>query len=158
MGSMFRLSAEGITPAPGVKFFKAEEYARLIDANAMLDEAKAQADGIIRAAEENYAVRHDEGYRDGVEEGKLEHSEKMLETILSSVEFIENIEHTLVDVVNTALAFPGSFGGRPSIPARSSGQPAVRRLTAASVRSSKCSATLPMPSFESKNLPRLPAW
>ena len=27
----------------------------------------------------------------------------MLETILSSVEFIENIEHTLVDVVNTAV-------------------------------------------------------
>ncbi|MBO4317758.1 MAG: HrpE/YscL family type III secretion apparatus protein [Mailhella sp.] len=103
MGSMFRLNAEGVAPAAGVKIIKAEEYARAIEANALLAEAKAKAEGIIQAAEENYAVRHEEGYRDGVEEGKLEHSEKMLETILSSVEFIENIEHTLVDVVNTAV-------------------------------------------------------
>ena len=38
-----------------------------------------------------------------MEEGKLEHAEKLMDTILSSVEFIEGIEDTLVSVVNQAI-------------------------------------------------------
>ncbi|NCD26713.1 MAG: HrpE/YscL family type III secretion apparatus protein, partial [Deltaproteobacteria bacterium] len=44
-----------------------------------------------------------QGYEDGKTEGKLEHAEKMMETILSSVEFIEGIESTLVNVVGQAI-------------------------------------------------------
>ena len=44
-----------------------------------------------------------EGYRDGVEEGRLEHAEKVMETVLSSVEYIEGIEATLVNVVAVAV-------------------------------------------------------
>ena len=56
-----------------------------------------------KAALAAYEEKRLEGYRDGLEEGKLEHSEKMLETILTSVEFIENIENTLVNVVTQAI-------------------------------------------------------
>ncbi|MBR3880802.1 MAG: HrpE/YscL family type III secretion apparatus protein, partial [Mailhella sp.] len=50
-----------------------------------------------------YEQKKEEGYQDGLEEGKLEHAEKMMETILSSVEFIEGIEKTLVSVVNQSI-------------------------------------------------------
>jgi len=56
-----------------------------------------------RAALEAYEEKKREGYADGLEEGKLEHAEKMMETIISSVEFIEGIESTLVNVVNQSI-------------------------------------------------------
>lgn len=38
-----------------------------------------------------------------MEEGRLEHAEKVMETVLSSVEYIEGIEATLVNVVAVAV-------------------------------------------------------
>ncbi|MBO4312449.1 MAG: HrpE/YscL family type III secretion apparatus protein [Desulfovibrionaceae bacterium] len=103
MGALFRLNSEGLSPSAGTKLIKAEEYASFAEASSLLAEARKKTDEMLCSAEEVWQARHDEGYRDGVEEGKLELSEKMLETALSSVEFIENIERTLVDVVNKAV-------------------------------------------------------
>ena len=95
MDAMFRLTEGSIRPAAGTKLLKAEEYGLLLEADALLAAAKKQAEEMEQKARE--------GYRDGMEEGKLEHAEKMMETILSSVEFIEGIEDTLVSVVNQAI-------------------------------------------------------
>ncbi len=103
MGALFRLNSDGVSPSAGTRLVKAQEYASFAEASTLLAEARKKADETLRSAEETWQARHDEGYRDGVEEGKLEMSEKMLETALSSVEFIENIERTLVDVVNKAV-------------------------------------------------------
>ncbi len=103
MGTLFRLNTDSITPAAGTKVLKADEYGQLLDANALLAAAREKAAATEAASREAYELRREEGYRDGLEEGKLEHAEKMMETILSSVEFIENIEDTLVNVVNQAI-------------------------------------------------------
>ena len=103
MGSMFRLSEKTVGPAAGTKLIKAEEYGLFLEADALLTAARNHAADMKARAEEAYEQRREEGYRDGLEEGKLEHSEKMMETILSSVEFIEGIEDTLVNVVNQAI-------------------------------------------------------
>ena len=103
MGTMFRLTSDSICPAAGTKLLKAEEYGLLLEANALLEAARTKADAMAREAEEAYELKRQEGYQDGLEEGKLEHAEKMMETILSSVEFIEGIESTLVSVVNQAI-------------------------------------------------------
>ena len=103
MDAMFRLTEGSIRPAAGTKLLKAEEYGLLLEADALLAAAKKQAEEMEQKAREAYEQKREEGYRDGMEEGKLEHAEKMMETILSSVEFIEGIEDTLVSVVNQAI-------------------------------------------------------
>lgn len=103
MGTLFRLNTDPLRPASGTKVIKASEYAQLLEANALLAAARAKAEAIEREAAEAYEQKKLEGYQDGLEEGKLEHAEKMMETILSSVEFIEGIEKTLVSVVNQAI-------------------------------------------------------
>ena len=103
MGSMFRLNEGSVRPAAGTKIIKAEEYGLFLKADELLDAAEKKAAAMQKKAEEAYEQKREEGYRDGLEEGKLEHAEKMMETILSSVEFIEGIEDTLVSVVNQAI-------------------------------------------------------
>ena len=103
MGSMFRLGEGSVRPAAGTKIIRAEEYGLFLEADALLAAAREKAAAMEKKAEEAYESKKEEGYRDGIEEGKMEHAEKMMETILSSVEFIEGIEDTLVSVVNQAI-------------------------------------------------------
>ena len=103
MGTMFRLNNDSIQPAAGTKLIKSSELGLLLEANALLDAAREKAAEMERAALEAYEEKKEEGYQDGLEEGKLEHAEKMMETIISSVEFIESIESTLVSVVNQSI-------------------------------------------------------
>lgn len=103
MGSMFRLTTDKILPQAGQCVLKADDAARLLEAQEILDRAGERARDILREAEEAYAQQRQQGYEDGKTEGKLEHAEKMMETILSSVEFIEGIESTLVNVVGQAI-------------------------------------------------------
>lgn len=103
MDTLFRLTEEGISPAPGTAVIKASEYAAYTEASALLESARARAAEIGRLADEAYEERRKEGYADGLEAGRLELAEKMMDTVLSSVEFIENIENTVVSVVNQSV-------------------------------------------------------
>ena len=103
MGSLFRLTGDTVTPSAGTRVLKASEAAVLLEANAVLDAARERVADMERKAGEAYERRREEGYRDGVEEGRLEHAEKVMETVLSSVEYIEGIEATLVNVVAVAV-------------------------------------------------------
>ena len=103
MGTMFRLNNDSIQPAAGTKLIKSSELGQLLEANALLEAAREKAAEMERAALDAYEEKKQEGYLDGLEEGKLEHAEKMMETIISSVEFIEGIESTLVSVVNQSI-------------------------------------------------------
>ena len=103
MGSVFRLTGDTVTPSAGTRVLKASEAAVLLEANAVLDAARGVWPTWSVQAGEAYERRREEGYRDGVEEGRLEHAEKVMETVLSSVEYIEGIEATLVNVVAVAV-------------------------------------------------------
>lgn len=103
MATLFQLTANSLSPAPQSKIIKAEEVQTILAANEILDTAKKRASEILENAEKAYAERKEQGYLDGQTEGKLEHAEKIMETVLSSVEFIENIENTLVDIVHDSI-------------------------------------------------------
>lgn len=103
MGTLFRLGRDAVTPAAGTRVLKASEASLLLEAQAILDAARERAAEMDREAQAAYERRREEGYRDGREEGRLEHAEKVLETVLSSVEYIEGIESTLVRVVSEAI-------------------------------------------------------
>ena len=104
MARLFRLNRTTLpVPAAGVKVIKADEYASLLEATEIVRAAEARAAEILAQAEAAYKKRYDEGYADGVEAGRLEHAEKTMETVLASVEFIENIESTVVSVVSKSV-------------------------------------------------------
>ncbi len=101
MGCVFRLNRDGVSPVGRV--LRAADVAVLLEANAVLDAARARAEEMNRQAEAAYEARREEGYRDGQEEGRLEHAEKVLETVLSSVDYLSSLENTLVDVVTSSI-------------------------------------------------------
>lgn len=103
MGELFRLSNPLPTVAAGTKVLREEELAELRAATELLQSARERAERIREEAEQAYRERYEAGYRDGIEAGKMEHAEKMMETVLASVEFIEKIEGTVVDVVNQSI-------------------------------------------------------
>lgn len=116
MGTMFRLNDDSIQPAAGTRLIKSAELGQLFEASALLEAAREKAASLEKAALEAYEEKRQEGYRDGLEEGKLEHAEKMMETIISSVEFIEGIESTLVNVVTQSIRkIIGEMGDRERI-------------------------------------------
>lgn len=103
MQTRFQLKSDLPQPVPGTKVIKAAELDTLHEAAALIEAARAEAEEIRKKAEAVYNERYEAGYTDGVEAGKMEHAEKMMETVLASVEFIENIENTVVSVVNQSV-------------------------------------------------------
>ena len=103
MGSLFRLTADTVLPPAGTRILKAAEAARLVEANALLEQARERAAALVHEAECAFARRREEGYAQGLEEGRAEHAEKLMETAMASVAFIEGMERTLVDVIGEAL-------------------------------------------------------
>lgn len=103
MGSLFQLTADTILPPAGARIIKAADAATLLSANALLAAARERADGIVRTAETVFEQRKAEGYAQGLEEGRAEHAEKLMETAMASVAFIEGMERTLVEVIGEAL-------------------------------------------------------
>lgn len=103
MGTMFQMTGGIVAPAPGTRLIRAEEYSRQLEAGELLAAARPRADAIRAEAEEAYETRRREGYEDGVMEGRMEQAEKMMETAMQAVEYIENIEETLVKVVTSAV-------------------------------------------------------
>ena len=57
---------------------------------------KAEQD---QAAAEAYRRRHEEGYREGLAAGQMEYADKIMDTVLSSVEYLEKLELELVRLV-----------------------------------------------------------
>ena len=103
MGAVFQLTGNGIVPAPGVRVLRAEEYARFVEAGQILAAAREQAAAMRDEAEKAYEERKQQGYEDGLMEGRLEQAEKMMETAMQAVEYIEGVEDRLVGVVTSAV-------------------------------------------------------
>ena len=103
MGNIFQLIEKKFSPLAGQKVIKAKDVSVFLESNALLAHAKEEATKIINDAENIYEERKQAGYDEGVMQGKLEHMEKIMDTVLSSVEFIERIESTVVDVVSSSI-------------------------------------------------------
>lgn len=103
MDTLFRINNEYPHPADGTRVIKAKDCGALYDAAGIIKAAQEKAAAIVKKAEVDYKARYDQGYQDGLEEGKMEHAEKVMETVLASVEFIEKIENTVVSVVNQSI-------------------------------------------------------
>lgn len=103
MGTLFRLTGDALSPASGSRVIRARDYSALLEGNALLEAARERAAAMEARAALDAEARREEGYRDGVMEGRMEQAEKMMETALQAVEYIEGMEETLVRVVGAAV-------------------------------------------------------
>ena len=92
MEAVFHRIGSTVRPAPGTRILRAVEYARLLEAQSILDDASAEAEAIRKRAEEAYEERKKQGYEDGVLDGQMQQAEKMLETGMQAVEYLEKEE------------------------------------------------------------------
>ncbi len=103
MEAIFQRIDKRIEPHQDTKVLKPSDRVNYVQASQLIEQAEAKAAQIIQDAEKIYEQRKVEGYKDGLSEVQMEHVEKIMETVISSVTFIENIESTLVDVVVSSI-------------------------------------------------------
>ena len=99
MESFLLVKNAGLLVAPGVRVLRAAEYGEMLKASEVLEQARAMAGQKEREAEEAYARRKEEGYQEGLLAGKMEIAERMMNQMMSSVDYLERMEATLVDAV-----------------------------------------------------------
>jgi type III secretion protein L len=100
MAALFQFVEKRLSPAPGQLIVKADEAAAFFAAEKLLGIAQEEERRIAASANEIYRRRHEKGYQDGLMAGKMEYSAKILETVMSSVEYLESLETSIVRIVS----------------------------------------------------------
>ena len=103
MGTLFRLNNNALSPAAGTRVLSSAESTLLLEAGELLAAAAKRAQEIEEAATLAYEEQRKKGYEDGQEACRSEYAEKVLEVALQSVEYIEGLEQTIVNVVTEAV-------------------------------------------------------
>lgn len=92
-----------VAPPPGTKVIKRQEYGQMSQANQILEQARQKAAQTIAQANEVYEARKQQGYEDGLEEGRMAHSEKIMDTALQSIAYLETTEKSVAGLVIQCL-------------------------------------------------------
>ncbi|GAA0780581.1 SctL family type III secretion system stator protein BscL [Castellaniella ginsengisoli] len=90
-------------PDPAARVLRAADYAALIQAQALIDEAHARADAILAGAQDAFEAERRRGYEDGKQEALLDQAEKMIETVGRTVDYFAGVENEMVDLVMSAV-------------------------------------------------------
>ncbi|WP_051610018.1 HrpE/YscL family type III secretion apparatus protein [Terasakiella pusilla] len=103
MARYIQLNTDKLAAVEDQKILKASDYATLLEANAVLDAAKAEAEQIRKEAESLYESEKQRGYEDGLFEAKMEMTEQMITTVEQTVEYLASVEQDIVNIVTEAL-------------------------------------------------------
>ena len=106
----FLIPRDALTPRklaaslpPGTRVLPAADLAALVEAQAVLDNAHAQAEAILAGAREAFEAERRRGYEDGKQEALLDQAEKMIETVSRTVEYFAWVENEMVDLVMASV-------------------------------------------------------
>jgi type III secretion protein L len=88
---------------PAGKIVRADELQTLLDADAIIAAAQAEAQRIVQEAREEFERQKKLGYEDGLNEGKLEMAMKMVDSVGYAVDYFSNLESKVVELVMKAL-------------------------------------------------------
>ena len=103
MDTMLFLKKQSIAPPPGNRILKGEDYGRLIQAEEILDEARKKAQDTMAQALEIYEAKKKQGYEDGLEEGRMAHAEKIMDTAMEAINYFESMEKSIAGLVIQCL-------------------------------------------------------
>jgi len=99
----FLKDAHIAAPTPGTKVIKKEAYGLMTQANDILEQARQKASKIIVQANEIYEAKKDQGYEDGLEEGRIAHAEKLMDAAMQAVDYLETLEKSVAGLVIQCL-------------------------------------------------------
>lgn len=102
MGELFVLKSKFVVPA-GSKVLKAKEYAVLVEAREVIAQAMQRAEDIKYDAQQACEDQKHQGYLDGLEQGRQEIAQQMIEQTQKAMEYIDSLEKTVVEVVMQSL-------------------------------------------------------
>jgi type III secretion protein L len=100
---MLFLKEQRVTPPAGKRLLKAGEYGQLIKANEILEQARQKASETIAQSCEIYEAKKKQGYEDGLEEGRLEYAEKIMDTTMKTIEYFGSMEKAIAGLVTQSL-------------------------------------------------------
>lgn len=111
---MLCLNATGVAIEPSSKVVKAEDYAVVAGAKAIVDAAVSESIRLRKAgqmdadqkraeAQTEYERRREEGFKEGQEEGKAEIAGQIMECMTQSAAYFSKVEGVMVDLVMRAL-------------------------------------------------------
>lgn len=103
MGPFVLVNEAALRVAPGTRVLKAADYARLVAAERVLDEARRQAEAILKAAERRAAEARDAGYAEGMRLAKADSSRYMLGIVSKSREYLVENEERVIALVLAVL-------------------------------------------------------
>ena len=111
MADFVRLKADRPSVDGTTRIIARKDYADAVEAHRVLEEARAEAEELVRTAREQYDTARDRGYADGSAQAQQELAERMLELVAGSVDYLGNAEKQLSRVVMACLrkilgAFP----------------------------------------------------
>ena len=85
------------------KIVPGEQYQAYLDAQGIIAAAQAQAKQIVADAEREYEAQKQQGFEDGMTEGRMEMAEKMVDSVAKSVDYFSDLEDRMVELVVKAL-------------------------------------------------------
>ncbi|MBC6444819.1 MAG: type III secretion system stator protein SctL [Alphaproteobacteria bacterium GM202ARS2] len=89
--------------APEVRRLSAQDYCQLQRAQQVVDEARAMAEAIKKAAETIYQQKKDEGYQLGKQQAQQRMAEQTIATVARTIDYMTNTEERMIDIVMDAI-------------------------------------------------------
>ncbi len=102
MGGFLFLKPGAIEPEPG-RVIRRDAYAEYVEASAVLERANQEAEKILADARDAFESEKQRGFAEGMDEGKMEMTVRMLDSAVESVNMISSMEDAIVDVVNRTV-------------------------------------------------------
>ena len=107
----FLLSRDPLTPSrslsvripPGTRVVRASEIATLVEVEALLATARAQADAIVENARAAFEQERQRGYQEGLAEARMDQAERMIDTVSRTVDYFAQVEQEMVALVMGAV-------------------------------------------------------
>jgi type III secretion protein L len=90
-------------PDPSARIVPAERHRQLLDAQALVEAARAQAAAIVARAQEAYEEERQRGHADGMAGARAEAAEQMMENVARTVDYLGRVEERMTQLVVQAL-------------------------------------------------------
>lgn len=99
MSSSIRLTQSSFSIEADSKVVRAEQYTDYLDAKSLLEQAQQQKQTIIDNAKSLCELEKQRGYQQGTKQSQQEHIKHWIKTVHHTINYINSIEQTLVELV-----------------------------------------------------------
>ncbi len=100
---MVMLQSGTLSLNPKRKVIKAHEYSAYLQAEQVLEAAREEAARIVKDAERGYDEKLAQGYAQGLAEAKQDHAERLVDTVIATVDGLQALEERVIDIVMSSL-------------------------------------------------------